>query len=241
VDRAGRDDDRVGCDGQPPVGGASLHRDRAVAAHRDAFRARAGARDGAGGARGREVGLARMLLGAGRAAERAHAAALAPARVAPQVSAGPAEPLGAAAGERGVGARELGRYGRDAESGFDAIEDGRERFGRELLEAELLAPAMEHAVGGAEAGARVDKRRAADPAPERQHDRRAPERRDLAAVAVQPRHHVARPPGQLVCGMVATLLEHDHPRAALGELLRDDGAAGAGADDAHVSAQRARA
>jgi hypothetical protein len=238
VDRAGGHYDRAGLDGQPPARRARLDGGRAVAAHQDPLHARARACERARGARGRQVRVAGVLLRSRRAAERAHAAALAPAGVAAQVAAGPAEPLRAPAGERGVGAGQRRRDLGDAERALDAVEDGGERLRRELVEAVFVAPALEHPVGRAEAGAGVHERRAADAAAERQHDRRAPERRDLPAVAVQPRQHVARAPGERVGGVPPALLEHDHAGAALGELLRHDRAAGAGADDDDVGAQR---
>ena len=136
-------DDRVRLDGDPPaVLRARLDRDGPRPAHHEPLRARARARERARGARGHEIGVAGVLLGAGRAAEGAHAAALAAARVAPQVAARPAEPLGAAARQRGVRAGQLGRDLGDAERLLDAVEHRGERGGGERVEAELRAPAV---------------------------------------------------------------------------------------------------
>ena len=108
------------------------------------------------------------------------------------------------------------------------------------LQAELALPALEHVRRRAKAGAGVDERRPAEPAAERQQDRRRPERRRLPAVAVEPREHLGRAGAELVGVVARALLEHDHARAALGELGRDDGAAGARADHADVGLERAR-
>ena len=59
-------------------------------------------------------------------------------------------------------AGELRRHRHDVERLLDAREVRRERLGREVLEPELVAPASEHVVGRAEAGAGVDERRPAD-------------------------------------------------------------------------------
>ena len=188
---------------RPARGGGGLDRDGAPAAHDDPRRPGAGHDDRARCARGREVGVAGVLLGARGAAVGADAAPLAAARVAAQVAARPAQPLGAAADQRGVRAGELGRDLRDAQRRLDAVEARRERRGRELVQAVLGTPGGEHAVGGAEAGAGVDERRAAEAAAEREEDRRAPGGGDLPAVAVEAGEHVPRAAGQRRGGMRA--------------------------------------
>ena len=179
-----------------------------------------------------------MLLGRGRAAERAHARADAAARVAAQVAARPAERLRAAAGDRGVAPGQLGSHLGDRQRPFDARKAGIERLSRKLLQAVLLPPALEHRRRRAKAGARVDQRRAAEAAAERQQDRRRAQRGSLAAVAVQPRRHLDRPRGEAVGVVARALLEHDDLRASLGELGRHDRPARAGAGDAYVGLDR---
>ena len=74
----------------------------------------------AGAARAqRHVGLAGVLLGAGRAAERADARALAAARVAVQEAAGPAERLGAALGDERVAPGDVRGDAGDADLALD--------------------------------------------------------------------------------------------------------------------------
>ena len=215
----------------PPAVRASTPRARAVL-DEDPLRPRARDELRAGLQRAREVDLAGVLLGARRAAEGAHARAAAAARVAAQVAAGPAEPLGAAADRRRVAPGELRRDLGDAERRLDALED---RV-REPVDAVLAAPALEHRRRRAEARARVHERRPAGAAPEREHQRRPPDRRDLAAVAVQPRQRVARAARRVRDPARGALLEHHDPQPALGELGRRDRAAGAAADHADVSA-----
>ena len=182
-----------------------------------------------------------MLLRVRRAAVRAHAGADAAADVAAHEVARPPERVRAALGDVRVGARQLRRHRDDVERLLHAREVRRERLGREVLEPELVAPAREHVVGRAEAGAGVDERRAADRLPEREQDRRPPERRVLRGVAVELGEHVARAGGELRGGVLRALLEQHDARAGLGELLRHHRAAGARADDARrPPAPRAR-
>src|SRR4051812_2914283 len=80
------------CRGRPPGGPPGARAPpappRAAALNDDPPRARAAVRDGAGGVGGLHERSARVLLGAGRAAERAHARAATPAHVAVQEAAG---------------------------------------------------------------------------------------------------------------------------------------------------------
>jgi hypothetical protein len=129
------------------------------------------------------------------------------------------------------------RDGRDAERAFHAVEDRLERLRGEVVEPVLGLPALEHVVGRAEAGTAVDERRAAEPAAQREHDRRSPDGRRLAGVAIQAREHVARPRGERAGGMLPALLEHDDRSPRLRELLRHHASARPGADHAHVRAE----
>ena len=174
-----------------------------------------------------------MLLGAGRAAERAHARAAAPRRVAAQEAAAEPEGLGAALDQQRVApGQRLGHLG-DADDVLDVVEH---RVG-ERGHAVLARPALEHARGRAEAGPGVDERRAAHGAPERQDDRRRPDRGELAGVAVQARRHVARARREGAVVVTRSLLEHDDVQAAAGELGRHRGAARAGAHHDGVRGQ----
>ncbi len=232
VDGAGGDHDRGGAHLERAAGGPRQHAARAAVLDEDPLHPRARDELRAGLQRARQVDLAGVLLGARRAPEGAHARAAAAARVAAQVAAGPAEPLGAAADRRRVAPGELRRDLGDAERRLDALE---ERV-REPVDAVLGAPALEHRRRRAEARARVHERRPAGAAPEREHQRRPPDRRDLAAVAVQPRQRVARAARRVRDPARGPLLEHHDPQPALGELRRRDRAAGAAADHADVSA-----
>ena len=139
--------------------------------------------------RAREVDLADVLLGARRAAEGAHARAAAAAGVAAQVAARPAEPLGAAADRRP-------RCGRRAPAGTSATPSASStRSNTASVRPSIPCSSRQRASTRRrrpEARARVHERRAAGTAPEREHQRRPPDRDDLAAVAVQPRQRVAR-------------------------------------------------
>ena len=226
-----------GADLEAAVRGRGLDAGGGAAADEDALGPGAGDERRARLERAREVDLAGVLLGARRAAEGADAGAPAAARVAAQVAARPAEPLGAAADRRRVAAGQLGGHLGDADRRLDALED---RVG-DRVDAVLGAPAREHGGRRAEAGARVDERRPARAAPERQHQRRAADRGHLAAVAVEPRERVARAAGRVREAARGALLEHDHAQPALGELRGRDRPAGAAADHAHVGAQHRHA
>ena len=224
---------------QPPAGaGARLHGPGRAAAYLDALRARARIRGRARRPGLGHVGHAGVLLGPGRAAERAHARADAAAHVAVQEVARPAQGLHPAPDHRRVAPGEVGRHLHDVELALDAPEPRLHLGLGEPLEAELGAPPCEHGGRGAEARARVDQRGAAHRLAQRQQDRRAPERGDLAGVAVQPRGHLARARGERVGVLPAALLEQRHPHPALGQLLGRHRPAGTGADHAGVDLDR---
>ena len=237
VDRARRDDDRVRPHGEPaPSGEPRAHLVRVSRPHHDAPHVRVGehARPGRPGAG--EVCDPGVLLGGGGAPEDAHPRADAALGVAAQVAVGPAQPLGAATGHRGVGPGELGRDLGDGERVLHPLEDGPQALLVEL-EAELRAPAVQHLGWRPEARAGVHEGRAAQPPPEREDDGRVAEGDSLPAVPVEPGQHLRWAGGEAVGGVLGPLFEHDDVRAALGQLRRRDRAAGAGADDADVGAQ----
>ena len=160
-------------------------------------------------------------------------AALASARVAPQVAARPAEPLGAAADQRGVAARQLGGDLGDAERLLDAVEHRCGVVGSELVEAVLRsasARARGRACGSRCRSSRASSRRSRGRAAARSAAARAC---DLPAVAVQPREHVprprrSRPPVGRSPPSSSTTTRAPPSASSLGH----HGAAGAGADHA---------
>ena len=99
----------------------------------------------------------------------------------------------------------------------------------------LVAPLAQDLVGGAEAGARVDHRGAADGAADRQRDRRATLGDRQAAVAVEEGERLERVGGVGLAVEVLARLEHDHVEPGLRQPRRGDCAAGARADDHHVA------
>jgi hypothetical protein len=122
-----------------------------------------------------------------------------------------------------------------AEDLLDALEERRHVIGREVDEAEVVAPLAQHAIGGAVARARVDGGGAADGAADGDVDRRVADRARLEEVAVQLRVHVGAAAVEVAAVEVFALLEHDDGEPGLGELLRHDRAARAGADDDDVA------
>ena len=145
MDRARRDDHLGGVHVQAhtPVQ-AGLHAPRAPAPHQHAMYLGAGEDLRAGRLRARHVGDPRVLLRRGGATERAHPRADAAARVAAQVTVRPAQRLGAAARDRRVGARQLRRHLGDRQGALDALEARIELLLGQLVQAILVAPALEH-------------------------------------------------------------------------------------------------
>src|SRR5262249_61687480 len=88
--------------------------------------------------------------------------------------------------------------------------------GAELGEAELAAPAREHAVGRAVAGAGVDGGGAADGLAERDRDAAVADRERRAAAAVQLLLHLERTAGEVAAVEVAALLDEHHREPGLG-------------------------
>jgi len=120
---------------------------------------------------------------------------------------------------------------------LDVVEDGVVDGRHAVLE----RPALEHVRRRAEAGAGVDQGRPAHCAPQGQDDRRRADGRELAGVAIQAQRHVARARGERAVVVAGALLEHDDVQAAGGELGGRGRAAGAGAHDDGVGAQRCHA
>jgi hypothetical protein len=155
VERAGGGDGRGGLDDHASPTPRRRH-DPGRAPARvdpDPTRARARVGRGAGGVRAVHVGLAGVLLGAGRAAERADAGALAATDVTVQEMTGPAEPLGAPLGDQGVGAGEVLGDALHADRLLDAGVGVVERAGPEVVQAELVGPLLLDGGRDAEAGA----------------------------------------------------------------------------------------
>ena len=187
-------------------------------------RADAGARARAGRARGHEVRVAGVLLGAGRAAEGAHAAPLAAARVALQVAAGPAEPLRAAARDR----RRSRRPARRAPPRRRASPRRGAKHGASASGVSAWRPNSARQRASTWSGVRKQVPELTSvvppmPAAERQDDRR---RRRPSAICPPSRYRrvsMSRGRPVSVAGRMAlALLEHDDAQPALGELLRDD-------------------
>ena len=245
VDRAARDDDRVGLDAQPARRREwpPPPRARGRARRRARARARPGVGDGAGVPGARHVGDADVLLRRGRAAERAHPRADAAARVAVDEVARPAERLGAAPDDVRVVARELGRH--LATRSARARRGGRTGRAPRASSASSPNSLAQRSSTGAGVRKQVPEFTSVVPPtalPERQHDRRRCRRvATWPGVAVEPRGHLARPRGHVVGGQPLALLEHHDAHAALGELLGDRRAARAGADHAGVGAHDALA
>ena len=172
----------------------------------------------AGRPRPRHVGDPRVLLGRRRAAEHAHARADAALGVAAQIAVRPAEPLGAAARDRGVLARELRRHLGDRQRLLHPLEARRAATASSSSRPNSRRQRSSTRARRAKAGARVDQRRAADAAAERQRDRRVAERDRLPAVAVEPREHLRRAGGEVVGSCSGPCSSTHDARAALRQL-----------------------
>ena len=187
----------------------------------------------AGGNRSRELGHMHGLLGVDRAAGRAGAAAAHVAGISGDRPVRDAKSLGALGAELGVAARVLAVDRLDVQRALDLIELGFERAGP--WDAELIAPAGQDVVGGAEAGSGVDHGGAADAAPHRHRDQGPALAHGHTAVAVQARSRYRRVGvvGALVA--VAALLEDDHVEPGLSKHAGGNRATGTGAHDHDVA------
>ena len=187
----------------------------------------------------RDVGDARVLLGGGGTAEHAHARAHAAARVAAQVAVRPAEPLGAAARDRGVGAGQLGRDLGHRQRALDALEAGRAAWPRRAP-ARTRAPSARARSGGVRKHV-PEFTSVVPPTPRPSGSRIGGE--PSVVVCPPSRYRRASISGgralKLSGSWCGPLLEHDHARPALGQLGGHHRSAGARADHADVSSSRA--
>ena len=240
MDRARGHDDVLAGHPQPPAGaGARLHGPGRAAAYLDALRARARV----GGRAGRpglgHVGDADVLLGAGRAAERAHARADAAAHVAVQEVARPAQRLHPAPDDRRVAPGQLGRHLHDVELALDAPE-ARLQLG--------LGRAPRGRVRRASGRARrpgvrkqVPELISVVPPTARPSGSRIGGRPSVATWPASRYSRAVISRGRAVNASVScqlALLEQRHAHPALGQLLGRHRAAGAGADHAGVDRDR---
>ena len=238
--------DVLAADAQRAAAAACRRRPRARGRRGRSIRvdARAGVGRRAGVPRARDVGDADVLLGAASGSRtRRRPSRRSPGRCGAGSRRDQPEPLGPAAGRRrrcapamprpGPGATLISprRGGRTAPARLGSARPGRA----------ARASAASTCVGRAEAGARVDERRAADRAAERAaRSAGSPIVAIWPGVAVQARL-ISRGRAVNVVGVVPlALLEHGDAHAALGELLGDGRAAGARADDAGVDASTPR-
>jgi len=173
-------------------------------------------------------------LGVDAAAARARAAAAQHRRVATHRSVGRADRLGSGVTQPGVAPRAGELDGGDAQGRFDRVEVS-VQIGRPG-DAELVAPAPQDLARRAQAGARVDDRRAADTATDRHRDGGAALADRQARVAVEQRQRVDRVGGIGRCVVVVALLDDDDVETGLGEHTGDRRPTGAGADDDDIAA-----
>ena len=117
---------------------------------------------------------------------------------------------------------------------LDAVEEGLHRFRIDAREAEVLLPALQHAVGRAEARAGVDQRRATEAQAERHGDRRCPQRGRHPLASVEALEPLERRAGHVLSRVVRPFLEHDDGVAELRELFRDHRAARTGSHNDDV-------
>src|SRR4029077_20465655 len=110
---------------------------------------------------------------------------------------------------------------------FDAFEERAEVVS-------IHAPRIEDEFRRPEARARVDQRRAADPAPDRQRDGRHADRESEAVAAVEATQALGRRAGEVAPVEMLALFKDDHLQAGLGQLSGGDRSAGAAADDDNV-------
>ena len=208
--------------------------DRAAAREEDPVDPAAGVEPRAGGLRARDIRDVHRLLRVLRAADGAHPGTEAATLIARDTRAVVAERGGAALEQAAVPAVDVVGYRPDAELRLDVLEIGAEVGLACARDAVSLRPFLEHVVRRPIAGARVDGRRPADAAPERDRDGRPAERHREPAVTVEEVDHRTRIPGEVLPGEEPALLEQHDVLATRRELARDDRAAGARADDDHI-------
>ena len=206
----------------------------ATALDHDAIGPAARVEPGAGGGGRGQVGQVHRLLGVARTPEGALAAPVAAVDVAEDRRAAKAERLDAAIEELGVPPDDLPGHGADRDGPLDLVEVGRHGARVGVLHALVGLPGTQHPVRRAEAGAGVDDRGAADTLAERQGDGGTPEGEGGAAAAVKTLHALHRRTVEIVLREVGALLEHEHAKTGACQLMRHDGAARTGADDACI-------
>ena len=211
----------------------ALDADRAVSLEEDAARLDSGPHAGPRRDRPRQVGDVHRPLRVEAAAVGAGGALDAAARVSAQGVVGDAERLCALHQELAVATHGLGVDRRHAQELLGlrvlAVEL------RRPADAVLLAPALEHGIGGAKAGSRVDHRRAADGPPDGGRDRGDPLGHREPAVAVERGERLERLLRVGGAVHVRPGLEHEHLESRLGEDACGDRAPGARADDHDVA------
>ena len=185
---------------------------------RTRLRLHPGADSRPGGDGARQVADVHAALGVDLAAEGAGAALHAVAGVAGDRATGGAQRQRSLHRELSVAAHPLGIELRHPQ----------ELLGLGVVGAQLAGPGdavapppvLEDRVGGAEAGAGVDHRRAADRPRDRDRDRRAALGDRQAAVAVEGGDRLERVARVAVAVVVLTRLQHDHVEARLGQRRR---------------------
>ncbi len=123
----------------------------------------------------------------------------------------------------------------DEEELLDAVVVGIERGPRQRARAAALGPRVEDERGRARADRRVDERAAAEGDGLHRWHEHVAAGRARAALAEGAVHRLARLLHEVLLAEGRALFEEDHVAPGLGELLGDDGAAGAGADDEHLA------
>jgi hypothetical protein len=191
----------------------------------------------ASGVGARHVGDQHRLLGVVAAAQDAVARLYAGLAVVLRHQARPAERLGPAPDDPVQGVDLVLADRLDLEAGLDPLEGGLEGRRRELGQRVLVAPERQDRVGGAEAVAEVVHRGAADAAALEDGD---PAVGGLphARLLEQARQHLVLALREVAAGPVRAGLEHDDVAPARRELRGRHRAARAGADHAHLGAQR---
>jgi hypothetical protein len=205
------------------------HADRPAAAEEHAVDPRVRHQRRARAERARDLGHVHALLGARRAAEGAVVQADAAAHVARRARDRPAQPARALEEELRVAAVGVLVVRLGVEDALGGLEVGLDRARPEAVEAEVVLPVREHALGRAPRHAAVDDRRAADAAALGEDDGRAAEDHRRAGVAVEAPDHGGGVGHERFGAVERALLEDEGVEPRVAEPRRGDGAAGAAA------------
>src|SRR5262249_53184167 len=146
----------------------------------------------------RDIGYVGRALGVGRAAEDADTLALAIGGVARERAVPPAQLVATARDDARNAAEVLVARRRHLEHTLDRLVVGRKPLGRQIGKPQLARAAVEHALGCAEAGARVDGGGAADGAPKRDHEGRVADGESGPHVPIELALERQRMPGELL-------------------------------------------